>query len=143
MANNNEKQIDGTFSLRDTIKQNIYDHVYAACRRDWDWMPPYPKQEWTASKLIEAFGIGQLANLTLSMPIWSFIEYCKVNKAGKSWWRAIELNYKDMLPDWDMLVRDVDAKYANLMGEVARMRASGASVDEIEAFMNSTLEAEA
>jgi len=90
-----------------------------------------------------AFGIGQLANLTLSRPIWSFIEYCKVNKAGKSWWRAIELNYKDMLPDWDMLVRDVDAKYANLMGEVARMRASGASVDEIEAFMNSTLEAEA
>ena len=90
-----------------------------------------------------AFGIGQLANLTLSRPIWSFIEYCEVNKAAKSSWRTIKANYEDMLPDWELLVNDVDAKFANLMGDVARMRMAGASVDEIEAFMNSTLETEA
>lgn len=55
MANNNEEQTEGTNSVSDMVKQQILDYVYAACRKDWDWMPPYPKEEWTTSKLIEAF----------------------------------------------------------------------------------------
>ena len=37
MVNNNEGQI-GVTTMVYGVKQDIYDYVYAACRRDWDWM---------------------------------------------------------------------------------------------------------
>ena len=40
-----------------------------------------------------------------------------------------------MLPAWEVMVNDVDAKFANLMGDVAKMRASGADQEEIEEHM--------
>ena len=45
-----------------------------------------------------------------------------------------------MLPGWDMMVNDVDAKFANLIGDVAKKRASGADPEEIEEYMAGILD---
>ena len=74
-----------------------------------------------------AFGLGFLANRTLAMPIWSFLQICLFSGANKSLWRKIRTQYDDILPIFDAMY-DTDSEMISIFQEMEDRVGAGEDV---------------
>ena len=86
-----------------------------------------------------AFGLGLQANQTLPSPIWAFLEICQSTEANKRDWRAVKLQYEEMLPTWEIMINEVDGKFAEIMAESFRLFSNGAVFEDIERYVESVV----
>ena len=86
-----------------------------------------------------AFGLGLQANQILPTPIWAFLEICHSTGANKRDWRAVKMQYDEMLPTWDIMINEVDSKFAEIMAESLRLFSNGAGFEDIERYVESVV----